>query len=214
MSSTPNQQDNLEKCKEYCLLNFIVSASCSESLFSPEKIKKIKECASFKLLFEIIGEHTRWDEHSMLTHIAMELESVECQQEVEKFDRKLALFEGLKLISSSSLNQDLSQEFVEFCVIINKPYKYVTIEEYKRIKTYIFSKLETNTYVTVGFVKILYHSLHIEWFVTIQAVPHMIGRAHQSKSIFINEKFVYMQIGSEVVIKDEVCMYISIHVKI
>ena len=206
LSNSPNQQDNLEKCKEYCLLNFKVSDSCSESLFSPEKIAKIKECTNFRQLFEIVSEHTSWDEHSILTHIAIHCESIKGQQEIKRFDEKLALFEGLQMISSTSSNQKLSKDFVKFCVIIDKPYKHVTIEEYEKVKTYIFSNLETNAYVTVGFIRLLYHSLHIEWLVTVQAVPHMIKSAHQNKDIFIKRNFVFMQIGSELVINDEVHM--------
>ena len=209
LSSSPNQQDNLEKCKDYCLLNFKVSDSSSESLFSPEKTTKIRECSNFKQLFEIISEHTSWDEHSMLTHIAIQCESVEGQQEIEKFDKKLALFEGLQLISSTS-KQNMPKDFVKFCVIIKKSYRNITIKEYKKVKSYIFSNLETNSSVSVGFITLLYHSLHIEWLVTVQAVPHMIKNAHQSKDIFIKENYVFMQIGSEVVIEDKVCKYIRI----
>ena len=213
LSSSPNQQDNLEKCKDYCLLNFKVSDSSSESLFSPEKTTKIKECSNFKQLFEIISEHTSWDEHSMLTHIAIQCESVEGQQEIEKFDKNLALFEGLQLISSTS-KQNMPKDFVKFCVIIKKSYRNITIKEYKKVKSYIFSNLETNSNVSVGFITLLYHSLHIEWLVTVQAVPHMIESAHQSKDIFIKENYVFMQIGSEVVIEDKVCKCIYIRLTI
>ena len=204
LSNSPNQQDNLEKCKDYCLLNFKVSDSSSESLFSREKTTKIKECTKFKQLFEIVSEHTSWDEHSILTHIAIQCESVEGQQEIKKFDEKLALFEGLQMISSISSKQELSKDFVKFCVIIDKPYRYVTVEEYEKIKTYIFSNLGTNTYVTAGFIRLLYHSLHVEWLITVQAVPHMIRNAYQNKDNFIKQNYVFMQIGSEVVINDEV----------
>ena len=207
LSNASNHQDNLEKCKDYCLLNFKVSDSAGGSLFSSQKSTKIKECTNFKQLFEIISEHIRWDEHSILTHMASQCESNESQEEIKKFDQKLALVEGLELISSRSSGQSISKEFVKFCVIVNQPYKSVTIEEYEKIKTYIFNKLKTNDVVIHRFVKMLYHSLHIEWLVTVQAVPHMIRSAHKSKDIFIKEKFVYMQIGSEVVIKEEVCTY-------
>ena len=209
LSNSPNQKANLEKCKDYCLLNFKVSENSCKSLFSPERTAKIKKCTNFKRLFEIISEHTSWDEHSILKHIAIQCESVEGLQEIEKFDKKLALFEGLQMISSTS-KRNLSKEFVKFCVIINKPYKDVTIKQYNKVKAYIFSNLETNTNVTVGFITLLYHSIHIEWLVTVEAVPHMIKNAHRSKDIFINKKFVFMQIGTEVVIEDKVCKYIHI----
>ena len=184
-------------------MNFRVSDKSSGLVFSSENITKIKGCANFEQLFEIVSEHTSWDEHSILTHIANECESVEAKQEIEKFDKKLALFEGLQIISNTS-KRTFSEDFMKFCVIIKKPYRNVTIKEYEEVKAYIFSKLETNSSVTVGFVTMLYHSLHIEWLVTVQAVPHMIKSASQKKDILIKHDFVFMQIGTEVVINNEV----------
>ena len=205
LSDSPNRQDNLKICKDYCSL-LRVSESSSESLFSAEKISKIKKCKNFKDLFTTVSQHIRWDEHSILTHIVNECKSDEAQQEIEKFDKKMELFQGLQIISNTS-NQNLSKDFVKFCVVINKPYKNVTTEEYKSVKAYISDNLKINAYATAGFVTIFYHSLHIEWLVTIQAVPHMIKAAHQNKDNFIKENFVFMQIGSEIVIEDEVPVF-------
>jgi len=203
LSNSPNQENNLEQCKKYCLL-LKISNTSNERLFSPEKIKK---CVNFMQLFEIIKLHMSWDQHSILTHIANECNSNEAQQEIEKFEKKLGLFQGLEIIFSTS-KQTLSKDFAKFCVIINKPYKNLTTDQYTNIKAYIFSNLETNAYVTVGFIRVLYHSLQIEWLVTVQAVPHMVKSANQNKHVFIQGKFVFMQIGSEVVIGDKVCMYV------
>ena len=213
LSKSSNEQDDLEICKEYCAL-LKISDSSNQPLFSEELIAKIKECCNFKQLFEIISVHMSWDEHSILTQIVNYCNSVEGQQEIEKFEKKMALYQGLQIISSTS-KQNLSEDFLKFCVIINKPYKNVTIDEYKNIKAYICSNLNVYAYVTVGFIRMLYHSLHIEWLVTVQAVPHMIKTAYQNKDFFIKKNFVFMQIGIEVVIYDEVsdCMCI-IYVKI
>ena len=183
-------------------MNFRVSEKSSELVFSSENITKIKECGTFKQLFEIVSEHTSWDEHSILTHIADECESVEGKQEIEKFDTKLGLLKGLQIISSKS-KQSFSEDFMKFCVIIRKPYRNVTINEYENVKAYIFSKLETSS-MGFGFITMLYHSLHIEWLVSVQAVSHMIKIARQKKDILIKQDFVFMQIGTEVVINDEV----------
>ena len=206
LSNSSNKQDNLKICKEYCAL-LKISDSSNEPLLSAEKIAKIKECCNFNQLFEIVGLHMSWDEHSILIQIVNHCNSVEGQQEIEKFEKKLALFQGLQIISSTS-KPKLSKEFARFCIIINKPYKSVTIEEYKDVKEYIFGNLNTDTYVTVGFIRMLCHSLHIEWLVTIQAVPHMMRNAHQNKDIFIKDNFVFMQIGNETVIDNEVSNYL------
>ena len=145
-----------------------------------------------------------WDEHSILTQIVDQCDSVEGQREIEKFEEKLALCQGLEVISSES-QENMSKEFVRFLSVIDKPYRRLTIEEYTKVKTFIFSKLKTHAYAAIGYFKILYRSLHIEWFVTDQAVPHMIKNAQQSKDVFIKEGFIFMQIGCEVLIDIKVC---------
>ena len=205
LSDSPNQQDNLETCKEFCAL-LTVSSSSTDSQFKAENITRIKECSNFKQLFEIVSLYMSWDEHSILTQIVSKCNSVKGQEEIEKFEKKLALNQALQIISSTS-NQNLPQEFLKFCIIINQPYEKVTIEEYDSIKAYILDKLDVCTHVAGGYIRMLYHSLHIEWLITVQAVSHMTRSAHQHKDIFIKRKFVYMQIGDEVVINDEVNKY-------
>ena len=207
LSNSPNQQDNLEICKEYCSL-LRVSNNSNNLLFKAENIAKIKECSDFKQLFEIVSLHMKWDEHCILTQIVNQCKSEEGQKEIEKFEKKVALYQALQIISSVS-KQNLSEEFAKFCVIIDKPYKNVTVDEYKNVKAYIFSNLNVYAHVTVGSIKMLYHSLLIEWIVTSQAVPHMIRSAHERKDVFIKRNFVYMRIGSEIVINDEVCTYVT-----
>ena len=188
LSNSPNGQKNLEKCKDFCRL-LRISDSPNQPLFA----EKIRECCNFKQLFEIIRMHMSWDEHSILTQIVNNCNSVEGQEEIENFEKKMALYQGLQIISSTS-KQSLSKEFANFCVIINKPYKNVTIDEYKNIKAYICSNLNIDPNVIVGFAKILYHSLHIEWLVTVQAVPHMIKNVYQNKDVLIKEKIVFCRL--------------------
>lgn len=206
LSNSPDCQDKLEICKDYCSLLKVSKSHSNNLLFKGE----IKGCSNFKQLFETISLHMSWDEHSMLTEIVNKCKSVEGQQEIEKFKKKLALFQGIQIISCTS-KQNLPKDFAKFIVIINKTYKNVTIEEYTDIKMYIFSKLDTCAYMTVGFMRLLYHPLHIEWLVSVQAVPHMIKNAHQNKDIFIKENFVFMQIGVEVVIEDKVFVFMCVH---
>ena len=213
LSKSPNHQENLEACKEYCAL-FRIADSSNKFLFSAEDISKIKECNNFITLFKIVSLYMSWDEHSILSQIVDQCNSIEGQQEIEKFEKKLALYQGLQIISSIS-QQNVSEDFAQFCIIINKPYKSVTIEEYTKVKTFIFSHLKTHAYVTVGFIRMLYHSLHIEWVVTVQAVPHMIRNAYENKDGFIKRNVVFMQIGVEVVIENEVsflCIYVCTYV--
>ena len=203
LSTSPDKQDNLETCKDYRSL-LRVSDSTNDSPFKVENIAKIKECSNFKQLFEIVKLHMSWDEHSILAQIVNKCKSIEGQKEIEKFQKKMALYQALQIISSTSKKKKLPKDFLKFCVIINKPYENVIPDEYKDVKGFIFKNLNINPHVACGYIKMLYHSLHIEWLVTAQAVPHMIRSAHQNKDIFIKGNFVYMQIGSEVVINDKV----------
>ena len=128
----------------------------------------------------------------------------------------MALYEGLQIISSTS-NQTLSEDFVKSCIVIDKPYKNVTTEDYEKVKAYLQANLNISAYATTRFTRMLYHPLYIEWLVTIQAVCHMIKAANQSINEFINikEKFVFMKIGSDIVIDNKVsvpvflCKYCS-----
>ena len=52
-----------------------------------------------------------WDEHSILTQIVDQCDSVEGQQEIEKFEEKLALYQGLEVILSAS-QENMSKDFV------------------------------------------------------------------------------------------------------
>ena len=205
LNDSPDCQDNLKTCKKYCsLLSISSSSNDKKSLFSAEKILEIKECSDFTELFEIVGKHMSWDEHSILTNIVSECNSVEGNQEIEKFEKKLALIQGLQIMSNKPSVETSSEEFARFCVIINKPYKNVTWEDYKKIKAYIFSNLNVYAHVSVGFIRLLCHSLCMEWLITVRAVTHMIQSAHQNKDFFIKENFIYLQIGNEVVIGDKV----------
>ena len=155
LDNSPNQQHNLKVCKDYCTL-LRCRDSSNESLFSAETTANIKESSDFRQLFDILIFFMSWDEHSILTHIVDICDSVEGQQEIERFEKKLALFQALQIMSDTS-KQSLSYNFAKFCEIINKPYKKITIEKYKEVKAYIFSNLNVRAYVTVGFIRKLYH---------------------------------------------------------
>lgn len=156
LDKSPNSQHNLQTCKDYCQLLRISDGSANQ-LFSFENIAQIKKCSKFKELFEIISRYMSWDEHSILTQLVNCCDSAESQEEIERFEKKLALFEGLQIVSSTSRQEELPKDFVKFCAIINKPYKSITIEEYNNIKTYIFSNLNVSSYVTAGFIRVLFH---------------------------------------------------------
>ena len=208
LNDSPDQHNNLKICKDYCTL-LRISSNSNDLLFDSERITQIKECSDFTQLFGIVSLHMSWDEHPILTHIVDECRSIKGQQEIEKFENKLALLQGLQLVASDSSAETSSKEFARFYIIVNRPYKQVTMEDYKEIKAYIFSHLNVYAYVAVGFIRLLCHSLHIEWLITIQAVSHMTKVARKNQDFFIKNGYVFIQIANEVVISEKVstCLF-------
>jgi len=197
LSQCPNWENNLEACKELCVY-LKASDNASTLLFSREKILEIDNCRDFREFFRVVNQHLSWDEHSILTEIIDECGSDEAEQELNKYKRKMAICKALEIISSTKSNPPPG--FEKFCVIIDKPYKKLTVDKYEEIKTFIFNNLDTHRYVTNEYIRVLFDSLHLEWHVTIQAIPHMIKMAHERKSFFHSNFFVFLQIGKEVII--------------
>ena len=197
LSESPNWKNNLEACKEICMY-LKASDNTSASLFSPEKASEINNCSDFRQFFKIVNQHLSWDEHSILTEIINECGSDEAEQEFNKYKKKMAISKALEIISSTESKPPAG--FEKFCVIIDKPYKQLSAEKYEEIKAFIFSNLDVYRHVTDGYIRVLFDSLHIEWHVTMQAIPHMIKMAHERRAFFIKNSFVFMEIGKEVVI--------------
>jgi len=198
LDGSTNKESDLEKCKGYCSL-LRTSNNSGQPLFSFKQMSMINECMDFNDLLRILNWYLSWDEHSILTHIVSECQSVKAQEEVENFEKKLAaMCEGLEITSNTS-ECDLPPEFKKFCIVINKPYKNLTKKKYEEIKGFIFENLDTRCYVTARYIKVLFDSLHLEWYVTGQAVPYMINMAYQNKDIFVKGCFVFMQIDKEII---------------
>ena len=174
------------------------SDSANVLLFSAEKRAEITNCSDFKQLFEILNEHLSWDDHSILTEIVDECDSDEAEQEINKYKRKMAVSKALEIISSTDSNPPPG--FEKFCVIIDQPYRKLTVEQYQEIKRFIFDNLDVRRFVTTGYIRVLFNSVHLEWHVTTQAVPHMIKMAHERQVVFKKSLIVFMQVGKEVII--------------
>ena len=203
LNSCPNKEKNLSDCKYYCSTLRIGHCSNEYLLNSSE----IEDCSDFNKLLHF--KKMNWEEHSALTKIAEICGSVKAKNQIKIFEKKLALIEGLQLVyDESKYVGGSSEEFAKFCIIIDKPYNKITIKEYKKIKAYIVEILGVSYHVFTGYIKLLYGSLHIEWLIIVRAVPYMIKMAHLKKDVFINEKFVFMQIGTETIF-DKVAMLID-----
>ena len=222
LSKSPNKEDNLEACKEFCIYFKVSDNTNASPLFSAEKHTEINNCRDFRELFVILNQHLSWDEHSILAKIIDICGSDEAEQEFEKYKKQTAVSKALEIINSANSNPPPG--FEKFCVIIDKPYKKLTVEKYKEIKKFIFENLDTNRYVTNKYIRVLFHSLYLEWHVTSQATPHMIKKANEQKEFFKKKLVVFIQVGKEVIIKitkqaSAVCLFyisyiIYVHTKL
>ena len=190
---------NLEVCKEFCSY-LKVSGDDRTPLFGTEMICEIDNCRDFKQFFRIINQYIKWDEHSILNEIIALCSSAEAEKELTKFKRKMVISKGLEIINSTK--SDPPPGFEKFCIVIDQPYKNLTVEKYEEIKKFIFSNLDVHHYVTNQYIRALLGSLHLEWHVTTQAVPHMIKMAHQRRAVFTKNYYVFMQIGKEIIINE------------
>ena len=197
LEQSPNCKTNLELCKKFCVL-LKASSNSKASLFTPEKHTEIKRCSDFEEFFETVNQHLSWDEYSIVTHIIDVCESEEAEEEFNKYKRKMAISQALEIINSNE--SDSPPGFAKFCVIIDKPYKKLTLEQYKETKAFIFHNLDTNRYVTNKYIRVFFDSLHIEWHVTVQATSHMIKMAFEKQAFFKSNFYVFMKIGSETII--------------
>ena len=197
LSKCPNKEVNLETCKELCIY-LKASNSTNVLLFNKEKCLEINDCSNFRQLFEILNQHLSWEEDSILTQIIAECDSDEAEQEFDKYKRKMAVSKALEIISSTESNPPPG--FEKFCVIIDIPYKRLSVEKYEEIKSFIFDNLDVRRFVTNKHIRVLFHSLHLEWHVISQAISYMIKMARQQRAVFTENYYVFMQIGKEVII--------------
>ena len=198
LDKSPNLKRNLQRCKRFCVC-LKTSNNTNSLLYNETNCSKINESKNFSDLFDIIKQHISWDEHFILTEIIDVCGSAEAEQEFNKYKRKMAISNALEIISLSGCIPPAG--FEKFCVIIDKPYTKLTIEKYEEIKMFIFDNLDVHRYVSNKFIRVLFDSLHLEWHVTMQAVPHMVEMAYKHRELFINNLFVVMEIGEEVIIR-------------
>ena len=98
-------------CKQYCRL-LKVSDSSGVSLFSAEKKSEVDNCRNFEQLFDIVYPHLSWDEHSILSEIIDECDSVEAEEEFYQYKKKMALSKALEIKGSSLCDQWIYQSTV------------------------------------------------------------------------------------------------------
>ena len=187
--------DKLELCKEIC--SNLTIGNSDILLFSDEQLDKINKCAAFQQLFTILRRHWSWKEYSILKTIITICDSEEAEAELDKFEKLMSSYCGMKLISEKYSPSELPVNYVKLCITVDKPYKSLTLQDFYELRTFIFKHLDVQKYIALPFIKFLFSSLHLEWYIPMQAVSHIIKMIHENKSILIQEAVVLIKIGDQ-----------------
>ena len=187
--------DKLALCKEICS-NLTIGDS-DILLFNDEQLDKVNKCTSFQQLFAILRKHWSWKEYSLLKTIITECDSEEAEVELDKFEKLMSSFYGMKLISDTYAPSELPENYVKLCITIDKPYKSLTLQDFYKLRTFIFEHLDVQKYITLPFIKFLFSSLHLEWYIPMQAVSHIIKMVRLNKNVLIQNSIVLIEIGDK-----------------
>ena len=193
----------LEACKRYCLY-LTISDNSNTLLFKDEQSKKIKICTSFRELFELLRRHWSWEDYYILKHIISEAESKEAKDELEKYEKMISSYFGLQLIADSFSPDELPDEYVKMTIIVDKPYKELTLQNFIELKNFIFEQMDVKPYIAHPFIKFLFSSLHLEWYVLQQAVPHMIEMSCKNIETLKKFSIIYIKIGEKILLDSDI----------
>ena len=197
--SLENRTDKLEACKEICS-NLTISGNSDVLLFNNEQITKINNCLSFKELFLFLRQYWSWKEYSILEAIIAECDSQEANAELEKFEKLMSTYCGMKLISDKYSPSELPKNYVNLSIIVDKPYKNLTLENFVQLRDFIFEHLDVHRFIALPFIKFLFSSLHLEWCIPVQAVSHVIKMANMHKESFISKLITLIQVGNKTIL--------------
>ena len=189
-------KDKLEECKELCS-NLTVSDNSDVLLFNDEQLIRINKCTSFQDLFMILRKHWNWKEYSILKTIIAMCDSEEAVAELDKFEKLMSSYCGMKLISDKYSPDELPVNYVKLCITVDKPYKSLTLQDFDELRSFIFEHLDVQKYIALPFIKFLFSSLHLEWYIPMQAVSHIIRAVHQNKKIFLQKSVIQITVGDK-----------------
>ena len=191
-----NCKDKLEACKELCS-NLTISGNSDVLLFSDEQLAEINQCTSFQQLFTILRKHWNWEEYSILKGIIAESGSKEAKEELHKFEKFMGSYHSMKLISDKHLSNISPEDYAKLYLIIEQPYKDLTPEDFKELRTFIFQHLDIKEYTALPFGKFIFRSLHLEWYVPVQAVSHIVKMIRKNKKVLIEKSIVLIKVGDK-----------------
>ena len=203
-------KDKLEVCKEYCC-NLKISDDSDQPLFSDKQVYEIEKCKNFHELFLHLRNCWNWDEFHILERIVDVSELQEAEDELTKYKKFMASKIGMEIISETQ--DDLPINCIKLLVTIDKSYAKLTAAEYIELKEFIFSTLEVKKYIARPFIKFLFSSLHIMWYIPKQAAAHVIKMAKLKKYVLLEGHVILVKVDEEVIMEhrtEKVCTFVFV----
>lgn len=154
---TKNEAENLEVIKQICSCLTAVDEDPSTLFFSEEEQQEIDTCGSIRKLFTKHLRHCwRWDDFSFLKNIVQSLDSPNCEQLLNQYEKKIFIAMKLQDIYEYCLQekQNLPEGYHKVVAIIQeKKFSQITLEEYNKFKKFISEHCKVEPYIISPFIK-------------------------------------------------------------
>ena len=197
-----NEVENLDLIKFVCSY-LTVKDDPSTLFFNEEQRKEIDASSNLRTLFKENLRHClRWDDFSLLKKIVESLDSPQCINLINQFEKKIYSRIKLKEIHEHCKQQSksLPEGYHKMVAIVtNKYFLHITLEEYRELKEFILHHCKVDSYVMSPFTDLSIGSLLMEWIIPSTAVSHMIEMATMNANVFISENFIFLKISSTVI---------------
>ena len=189
-------RNKLKRSKQFCS-HLTIGDNSGVLLFSDEQLQKIHTCSTFSELFAILRKHWSCNNYSILTHI---ISFKKAKKEAKLFEKRMALYQGMKIISEKFSPDNIPEDYIRLKAIINKPYQELSRKKFAELQKFIFRNLDVNEYIALPFIEFLFSSLHLEWYVLKKAAAHMSKMAKQNEEVFVSNSVVFIQVDQLVVL--------------
>ena len=186
-----NETVNLEKLK-VIMSALTVNEKADVVVFNDSQRKFIQACVDLKaLLISTLYHCYRWDDYSILSMLMSSLKAEACSDLLIKFQIKVPCQMKLHQIHQWCQQKSikLPEGYDRMVVIVRREIFWtITKEEYDELKEFISQQCGVEPYVMSPFSNASpFSSLELEWFVPINAVPHMVKIATSNASNFSNK---------------------------
>ena len=195
-------KDKLEACKNFCL-HLTISGSSNVLLFGNEQMGKINQCASFGELFAALRGKWNCMEYSTLRSFIKISGSKEAEEELTKYERFMCSYHGMKCVSEKHLSNIEPEDYENYFkleVVIDEQYDNLTQQRFIELRSFVFKYIGIKERIALPYFKYFFKSLHLEWYIPVQAISHVIKMVHLNKKVLIEKSIVLIKVGDKCIL--------------